>query len=443
MTTKIATRILSVALIAVFSFVTTRSNAQTYYNVPSSSAVYIDPGYPAVQYQPVELTPANGTVHGTPFATTPRLQHQANLGGVDSSVKFRSDVNPGHVAYNVQMSNNGNTQSHTLEAGVMRNPQSLGEVFERRDPHSSTQYLAGARYHGTGTTASGIQIQNTVGAGLVADYDSSLGVSYDPSKGETFYGAKAGARMGGQVEASSRQDWGSVGSVPVSSETTGTVFVGAEAEGRAGITASKNQVAAGVGAEAFVGAKATASQSVTAGAVGGTVTGEAWAGAGVDIGADVTYKNGVIGWETDAKAGLGVGGGIGVDGTVDVGQVYQSGQAKYQAVDRWVDQRGQQVQQWSYQQGQTLNNGVNQAWQQQQNAANQTWNQTRNIANQTWQQQQNVTNQASNHARNFANQTANQARNVSNNVKSSTKRVTNKVGSSAKKAGNKIKGLFK
>lgn len=94
----------------------------------------------------------------------------------------------------------------------------------------------------------------------------------------------------------------------------GSAMVGAEAEGKATIGLDGAEAKAG----AFVGAKAEGSVGVEYGGIGAGVTGEAWAGAGVEADAKAKWDDGKVTFGASVGAGLGVGGKVGFEITVDV-----------------------------------------------------------------------------------------------------------------------------
>jgi hypothetical protein len=97
----------------------------------------------------------------------------------------------------------------------------------------------------------------------------------------------------------------------------GTAYVGAEANGDAGVSLGKDGVKAGASGEVFVGGKAEGSVNQEIGPVDVGVGGEISYGIGAHIDADAEISADHVGVDFDIGATLGIGGGIKVDVGID------------------------------------------------------------------------------------------------------------------------------
>ena len=97
----------------------------------------------------------------------------------------------------------------------------------------------------------------------------------------------------------------------------GKAYVGAEANGDAGVSLGKDGLKAGAGGEVFVGGKAEASISQEVGPVDVGVGGEISYGVGAHLDADAEISADHVGVDLDIGATLGVGGGIKIDVGID------------------------------------------------------------------------------------------------------------------------------
>ncbi|ACU97120.1 putative T7SS-secreted protein [Saccharomonospora viridis] len=156
---------------------------------------------------------------------------------------------------------------------------------------------------GNGVTASG-KAEGMVGASAQAQ--GSVDAFGAQGSAEAFAGAR--------VEASGEMNFGDHASVSASGDAMAGAT--ASAEGSIGLTGVN------VGAEAFAGARVTGEVGAEVAGIGAGVSGEAWAGAGVEASAQFGMgDDGKFHLGASLGVGLGVGGKVGFDVSVDPGGV--------------------------------------------------------------------------------------------------------------------------
>ncbi|MDA0712480.1 MAG: hypothetical protein O2897_00630, partial [bacterium] len=153
-----------------------------------------------------------------------------------------------------------------------------------------------------GSAAGGVGIGGMIGTQVRADViDETFGVNYQG--GDTTIG---GQDINNMVTMSASEN----GSVGVQTDASVGAGFGRQADGSWG-----GQVDASAGY--FAGAQVSGQASGAVDGVGVGVMGQAWAGEGAKVNADVSYKNGKLGFDIGIGAALGVGAYVDFNVTID------------------------------------------------------------------------------------------------------------------------------
>ncbi len=203
--------------------------------------------------------------------------------------------------------------------------------------HSERQTIVGDSYNdGRGGSAYGnIGTVSEANLGLVAERD--------------FAGVRGGVRggLGAQGHVEQKYD---INGVPLRNYSSGEVFLGTEANARAGL--SSDGLGAGVGG--FSGLRAQATSGFDAGVVDVSSTVEGRVGIGAEANGNIGLQDGRFRIKGEVGAALGIGGKVGVDTEVDLGDtgrfIEKTGngaiktvKSTAQDVDRWGQQAGKDV----------------------------------------------------------------------------------------------------